>query len=127
VRYSSEAARFWNAELTGAKDYSEKTAEMIDQEVRDLVDKAYRDTLALLGAHRDELERLAEALLKYETLDGPEVKRLLAGEDIDDIRRQAAKQADARRQEYRAREAADHAHNHNGLDLPGAAPLPDAT
>ena len=87
IRYSTDAARFWNAELTGSKDYSEKTAEMIDQEVRTLVEKAFEDTKTLLSKHRDELERLAEALLKHETLDGPEVRRLLDGEDIDQIRK----------------------------------------
>src|SRR6201987_1973061 len=52
-----------------ARDYSEATAEQIDQEVRKLIDEAYQTAKKTLTAHRQSLEAIAKALLEYETLD----------------------------------------------------------
>ncbi len=65
------------------KDLSNKTAEIIDEEVKRLIDAAYADTRRLIEAHRVELEAVAQALLKYETLSGEEVRRIMAGESLD--------------------------------------------
>jgi cell division protease FtsH len=56
----------------GASEVSEKTQEMIDEEVRRIVDEAYDEVLALLTTHRAQLDSLAEALLENETLDEEE-------------------------------------------------------
>ena len=56
----------------GASEVSEKTQEMIDEEVRRIVDEAYDDVVALLTNHRAQLDALAEALLERETLDEKE-------------------------------------------------------
>lgn len=66
-----------------SKDFSQKTAELIDEETKRIIDEAYSDTRRILTEHRDELEAVAQALLKYETLNGEEVKKLVAGETID--------------------------------------------
>jgi cell division protease FtsH len=58
---------------------SEETKRLRDEEQRALADGAYADALALLGAHRDALDRLAGALLDRETLDRAELAALLAG------------------------------------------------
>jgi cell division protease FtsH len=58
-------------------DYSQKTAEMIDVEVRKLIDTAYTNAADVLEANRDKTEALTAALLKYETLDAEDVKILL--------------------------------------------------
>ena len=65
------------------KEYSEKTAEAIDKEVRRLIDKAYKDTEGVIEANKDKLEAIAKALLKYETLDAEEVKRILDGQTLN--------------------------------------------
>ncbi len=64
------------------KDYSEQTAEMIDQETKRLVDEAYADALRLLEEHWAKVVAVAEALLKYETLSGDDVHRLMRGEAL---------------------------------------------
>jgi len=64
-------------------DYSEKTAELIDKEVKALIDKAYAEAEELLGANRDKIEALAAALLKYETLNDEDVKVILKGGKLD--------------------------------------------
>jgi cell division protease FtsH len=51
---------------------SEPTQELVDQEVRRIVDESERDVVKLLEEHRDQLDALANALLERETLDQPE-------------------------------------------------------
>ena len=50
-------------------DVSEKTQRLVDDEVRTLVAAAHDDVTRLLVEHRDQLDRLAAALLEHETLD----------------------------------------------------------
>ena len=65
------------------KEYSDRTAEVIDSEIRALIDKAYDRTRHLLEEHRDQLNALANALLKYETLNADEVRQILDGKSLD--------------------------------------------
>jgi cell division protease FtsH len=65
------------------KDYSEKTAEAIDNEVKNLTDQAYEKARELIEANKDRLKNIAKALLKYETLDADEVKLILDGGQLD--------------------------------------------
>jgi len=62
------------------RDCSEQTAREIDEEVRRILDEAYRRAKALLEAHRDKLEQITATLLERETLDGPEFYRLVGRE-----------------------------------------------
>ena len=55
--------------LPGAEPVSEATQELIDAEVRRIVDEEYDATERLLGDNRERLDSLAEALLQQETLD----------------------------------------------------------
>jgi cell division protease FtsH len=64
----------------GEREYSEETARAIDEEVRRVVDQTYERVRALLGAKKDVLLRAAEVLKVRETLQGDELRRLLAGE-----------------------------------------------
>ncbi len=58
--------------LPGTSDVSEHTQQLIDQEVRRIVEDAERDTVTLIGNERHRLEALAQALLERETLDQPD-------------------------------------------------------
>jgi cell division protease FtsH len=64
------------------KQYSEDTQRMIDEEVKRLVDEAYRDAEQILFANWDKVVAVAEALLKYETLSSDDVHRLMRGEQL---------------------------------------------
>ena len=55
--------------LPGADQTSERTQEIVDEEVRRIVDELYDETVALLTRERDKLDSLAGALLEHETLD----------------------------------------------------------
>ena len=67
----------------GEAPHSEETARLIDEEVRALVDEAFAETRALLEAHAEETRRLAETLLRYETLTRDEVVRVFRGEAFE--------------------------------------------
>jgi cell division protease FtsH len=66
----------------GEREYSEETARAIDEEVRRIVDQTYERVRALLGAKKEVLLRAAEILKVRETLQGDELRRLLAGEPV---------------------------------------------
>ena len=61
----------------GARDYSEATAQQIDEEVRRLMDDAYHLARATFIGNREKLEVLAKSLLKYETFDGSRIKEIV--------------------------------------------------
>ena len=56
------------------KPYSEKTAEVIDQEVSKLVEKAYQEALDILSSHRDGLTQLANKLIEKEVIFGEDLE-----------------------------------------------------
>ena len=69
--------------LPAGRNYSEETARKIDTEVKKLMDEAYADATRMLQKeNKDKLERVAKALLKYETLDGDEVIAIMRGEEL---------------------------------------------
>ncbi len=61
------------------QNISEETAQIIDAEVRRLIDEAYSTAKAILTKKKKDWVALAEGLLEYETLSGDEIKELLAG------------------------------------------------
>jgi cell division protease FtsH len=61
------------------RDYSDKTAEAIDYEVEALIAEGHQMAVAILTDHRDVLERIADWLLEYETLDGDRLERAFLG------------------------------------------------
>ena len=70
---------FLGRSVTQQKNVSEKTADVIDAEVRRIVDTAYKDATKILKDKNDELERLAQGLLEYETLNGDEIRIIVEG------------------------------------------------
>lgn len=63
--------------ITREKPYSEKTAEEIDREVKDLIDEAANRAREIITTNRSYLEKLKDALLEKETLEADEVADLL--------------------------------------------------
>ncbi len=64
-------------------EYSDSTAEVIDAEIKAIMAAADRDTRDLIKSNSDNVKRVAEALLRYETLSAEEVERIVAGESLD--------------------------------------------
>ncbi len=59
------------------QDYSDEVAAAIDEEVRKLITQAHEEARAILTTHDEALDRIADALMERETLDGAEVKEIL--------------------------------------------------
>jgi len=74
---------FLGHSVARSQNVSEDTARLIDQEVRRLIEESETTARTVLTEHLDELNRLAAALLEFETLSGEEAKQVIAGEDID--------------------------------------------
>ena len=68
---------FLGRDISEERDYSERTAQEIDDEVRRVIDEAHQRCRILLAAHRDKLEILANRLIEVETVEGEELQRLL--------------------------------------------------
>jgi cell division protease FtsH len=65
------------------KDYSDRTADLIDQEVRRIVDEAYAQAKRMLDDNWTKVQAVAEALLKHETLTAEEVHLLIGGGSLN--------------------------------------------
>jgi len=77
---------FLGDELMRNRNYSEDTSQAIDREVRTILEGAHSEARQILESHSDAMERLAKALLKYETITGQEVEALLGGASVADLR-----------------------------------------
>jgi cell division protease FtsH len=77
---------FLGRDFVARKDYSEKKAEQIDEEVSELLNDLYDSALELLRSNRATLDRIAEALLERETLDTADLKLLLEGQTLPVLR-----------------------------------------
>ncbi|HPD91054.1 MAG TPA: cell division protein FtsH, partial [Pararhodobacter sp.] len=79
IDYANEQQSYLG-NYSGGSSASQETQKKIDEEVRKIVDEGYRTAKQLLTDHADELENLAQGLLEYETLTGPEITRVMRGE-----------------------------------------------
>jgi cell division protease FtsH len=105
LNYSSSEEVFLGRDLTTRQNFSEALASKIDTEVRRIIDDCYAKTEALLKEHQDELNRVAEALLRLETIDGEQFEALYNNtktldeiaeeEDAEKAKRLAAQKAEA--------------------------------
>jgi cell division protease FtsH len=78
---------FLGREFNRHRDYSEKTAETIDGVMRKIVEDQYDRAKTILTDHRDELERLAKALLEYELLDREDIEKVIKGTALESIKK----------------------------------------
>ncbi len=64
------------------KHISEETANLIDSEVKSIVEEGYALAQNILKENMDDLHKLAKGLIEYETLSGDEIKDLLSGKKL---------------------------------------------
>jgi cell division protease FtsH len=87
IKYTADDENpFLGREFRIAGNVSERTLELIDAEVRRIVDDQYRAATTLLQENRVKLDALAQALLKHETLSGDEIAAILRGDDLEEFR-----------------------------------------
>ncbi|WP_448602258.1 ATP-dependent zinc metalloprotease FtsH3 [Thermoleptolyngbya sp.] len=78
----SQGGMFLGRDIMAERDFSEETAAAIDDEVRNLVDQAYRRAKSVLVENRSVLDQLAQMLIERETVDSEEFQELLANSDV---------------------------------------------
>jgi len=76
----SEAHEGYSSGSAGGFSLSAKTKELIESEVKRLIDDAYTEAYRILEEKSEEFEHLAQGLLEYETLTGEEIGRVVKGE-----------------------------------------------
>ena len=80
--YPSEATGYYT--ISTGKPYSEKTAELIDEEIAQFANEAAKRAEAVLKANHKVLDRVAEALLEKETLEEEDLKNIFEGSTLPD-------------------------------------------
>jgi cell division protease FtsH len=86
---------FLGREISQQKDYSEKTAVAIDEEVHGIVTRAYEKALEILKTNEDKLHRLAKSLLEREVLDAEEIALVVSGKDLGPVTSRRGKEKKA--------------------------------
>jgi cell division protease FtsH len=84
LRYNENTEEvFLGHSVARSQHISEATAQIIDEEIRRIVDEAESKARKVLTEHMDDLHAVAKGLLEYETLSGDEVQMVLRGEPVD--------------------------------------------
>jgi len=73
---------FLGRDFVKTRAYSESTAQQIDNEIREIIHSNYERAKEIINKNLDKLERIAKALLDYESIDGSEVDLLMEGKPI---------------------------------------------
>jgi cell division protease FtsH len=83
VRFGEhEEEVFLGRSVTQTRGTSEETSRQIDAEVRRMLDEAYEHARATLAANMDKLHRMAEALMKYETIDAAQIDAIMENREV---------------------------------------------
>ena len=70
--------------MEASDQISQKTSEIIDSEIKNLIDLAYKEVKDLVLQNRDKLDLIAKKLIEKETLTGDEVKRIFEGKELEE-------------------------------------------
>ncbi len=107
VNYSSSDEVFLGRDFSTRQNFSENVASEIDHEIRRIVDSAFDDTKKIISENMERLDRVAQALLAVETLDGEQFEALYTGEiDAEGLAAQVREQEEKIRRRN-AEEAAE--------------------
>jgi len=82
IQYADDDEYFIGRDMMRRKSYSEHTAQEIDAEVKRIIDEGFERAQKLILEHRSKLERIAEALLEVETLEGTQVEEIVRTGDF---------------------------------------------
>jgi len=85
VSYSGDGEVFLGRDFQAHNNFSEKTAELIDSEVKSIIEKCLKDAIEILKKHRAEIEVMVEVLLEKETIYAPEVDMIVAGKSAKEV------------------------------------------
>ena len=107
VSFSSNDEVFLGKDFSTRQNYSEEIASEIDTEIRHILEECYADTKKILTEHDDSFERVAQALLLVETLDGEQFEALYNGDITPEELQDKVSREQKEIQERNAKEAAE--------------------
>ncbi len=82
LTYSEDEGEvFLGRSVTQHKQVSDETASVIDEEIRKIIDSNYNRSKEILEANKDKLHAMADALMKYETINEVQIKDIMEGRD----------------------------------------------
>jgi cell division protease FtsH len=81
LTYTEESGEvFLGRQVTQTKQVSDETAHAIDEEVRTVIESNYKRAKAILEEHLEKLHAMADALVKYETIDDSQIREIMNGQ-----------------------------------------------
>ncbi len=107
VSYGGQEEVFLGNDFTAHKNYSEHTAQEIDDEIKRIIDEAYDEATKILMDQDETLERIAKALLLVETIDGQQFEDLYTGRITAEDLKQSVEKADEAKKAQNEKEAAE--------------------
>ena len=85
VCYSNGGEVFLGRDFTTRSNISEKTAELIDQEIKDTLERSFQNAIKTINKHRKEMEVMVKVLLEKETIYSQEVDMILEGKSFEEV------------------------------------------
>ena len=99
---------FLGRDFSSGKNYSEKTAAAIDDEIRHIIESAYKDAKTILEAHMDRLHFVAQYLLGHESMDGDQFAAAMKDDaTVEELEQIAAEKEEQSRRDNEARAKAE--------------------
>jgi len=77
----NEGEVFLGRSITTHKNVSEATMQQVDAEIRRIIDEQYKLARKLIEDNRDKIEKMAKALLEWETIDADQINDIMEGRD----------------------------------------------
>ncbi len=85
VCYSNGGEVFLGRDFTTRSNISEKTAELIDQEIQEMLERSFQNAIKTINKHRKEMEVMVKVLLEKETIYSQEVDMILEGKSYEEV------------------------------------------
>ncbi|MDR2191923.1 MAG: ATP-dependent zinc metalloprotease FtsH [Endomicrobium sp.] len=85
VTKKPEGEVFLGRDITRENKHSEKISELVDSEIKNIIDLAQNTSKAILSEHRDKLDKLARYLLERETLNAQEIDKIINGQELEPL------------------------------------------
>ncbi|HZN61743.1 MAG TPA: ATP-dependent zinc metalloprotease FtsH [Planctomycetota bacterium] len=127
IRYTeNEEHMFLGREIAKTRTISDETMNLIDTEVHGFLTEALRTARDLITHNKEKVEKIAAALMKYETLSGDEVTMIINGEDFEGAKQRQLREDQARQAERDSEEKRRET-SPGWKPTGGAHPLPGTT
>lgn len=93
---------FLGKDYHSSHEYSQESAKNVDNEIKDFIHNAYKKAHSIIKEKLSQLHIMAEALLKFETIDSEEVDMIMEGKNLMDIKKYRKKMSDKLKEERQA-------------------------